>query len=510
MLTGINNPVQVTVPANQQLAQLTSQFFGTGPIPATVAWFQATSSTDGLTGFFLFVNGTVTEFDGADLPVSTESIVFNQIRVDSGSATELNIINPGSATASLQLQLVSPDSSPISKSLSLPPKGVLRQDAGTLFGVSQTSAGSYVKVISDVEIAGFEFVRTLGGDLLGLNAQPAGDQLTSLYFPQMAVLDPWKTELGLVNYANHPVIVTISAFTGDGVLFGTNVLQNNPVTRIMAAGGSLFEDVETMFGFLGESVQQGWLVAESTSAAINGFISYGIPGTGSVASVTSSVKGQKRALFSHIATTSGFFTGVALLNSGRLATNVRILAITPSGEVLGSYNTALQPGQRLSQLIDQLIPEAAGLDGGLIWVKSDSPVHLTSIFGNPTVLANIPPQEAPESYAPDSGLPSVKVTPTLAILQLNQSQPFQLTGLEGTVVWNVNGVSGGGSTTGTITSGGIFEAPAAVPDPQTLTVTAQVDGQTAGASVDVLEKENLLISLAVVQSVAYLGSLIRR
>jgi hypothetical protein len=227
-----------------------------------------------------------------------------------------------------------------------------------------------------------------------------------------------------------------------------------------------------------------------------------------VASVAASSTGQKRALFSHIATSGGFFTGVALLNSGQLATNVRLLAITPTGDVLGSYNTVLQPGQRLSQLIDQLIPLATGLNGGFIWVKSDSPIHLTSVFGNPTVLANISPQEASESYAPDSNLPPIQVTPSLAVLQLGQSQPFTVTGLEG-VGWTVNGVSGGSDNTGSVTGTGIYEAPDTVPEQQVITVIAESEGQTAGASVDILKKENLLIGTAIIQSMAYLGSLDR-
>jgi hypothetical protein len=56
------------VPANQQLVGLTTEFFAGSPDPATVGWFQVTSPTEDLTGFFLFVNGAVTEFDGADLP----------------------------------------------------------------------------------------------------------------------------------------------------------------------------------------------------------------------------------------------------------------------------------------------------------------------------------------------------------------------------------------------------------------------------------------------------------
>ena len=312
--------------------------------------------------------------------------------------------------------------------------------------------------------------------------------------------------MNLVNTSEQSVILTLSVFQENGFLFDTGDLENNPVVRTLAGGASLSEDLETMFGFTGESFQQGWLLVESTSAAINGSISYGF--SGSVASVTASAAGRKRALFSHIATDGGFFTGVALLNSGQLATNVRLLAITPAGEVLGSYNTVLQPGQRLSRLIDQLIPQATGVDGGLIWVKSDSPVHLTSVFGNPTVLANIPPQQAPESYEPDSNLPPVVMTPALAVLQLGQSQPFQITGLED-VEWNVNGIAGGSENAGSVTGSGIYEAPEAVPEQQVLTVIAEAEGQAAGASVDILQKENLLISNAIVQSVAYLGSLDR-
>ena len=506
VMTGIQNPVQVVVPANAQLAQLTSEYFGAGPDPGTIAWFQATTTTDGLSGFFLFVNGTVTEFDGADTPVSGAGIVFNRIGVDSVSSTELNIINPGAASASLVVELVSSGSSPILMPLSLAAMGVAQLDVATFFGVSEVSSDSYVKVTSDVEIAGFEFVRTVGQDLLGLNAQPAEDQLSNLYFPQLAVLGPWETELNLVNTSEQSVILTLSVFQENGFLFDTGDLENNPIVRTLDGGASLSEDVEAMFGFTGDSVQQGWLLVESTSAAINGSISYGL--AGSVASVAASATGQKRALFSHIATSGGFFTGVALLNSGQLATNVRLLAITPGGEVLGSYNTVLQPGQRVSQLIDQLIPQATGLDGGLIWVKSESPIHLTSVFGNPTVLANIPPQQAPESYEPDSGLAPVAMTPALAVLQLGQSQPFQITGLED-VEWNVNGVAGGSETAGSVTGSGIYEAPEAVPETQVLTVIAESEGQAAGASVDILQKEDLLISSAIVQSVAYLGSLDR-
>ncbi|MEE8348744.1 MAG: hypothetical protein V3R94_04185, partial [Acidobacteriota bacterium] len=147
-----------------------------------------------------------------------------------------------------------------------------------------------------------------------------------------------------------------------------------------------------------------------------------------------------------------------------------------------------------------------GQNGGIIWVKSDLPVHLTSIFGDATVLANIPPQPAPDSYQPDLGLEIFQVTPSLAVVQPEQEQAFGVTEA-GSATWKVNDLPGGNAEVGIITPEGVYQAPLVVPDPRVLTITAEMTGQTAGASVDVLEKESLLSSSSIVQSVVFLGSL---
>ncbi|MDA2923364.1 hypothetical protein MYX65_01700 [Acidobacteria bacterium AH-259-L09] len=507
---GFQNPVEIVIPPNQQISKLTSELFGGTLDPAVMGWFQATSPVDGLTGFFLFLNSSATLFDGADLPVAERRIVFNQVRLDSGYSTELNIVNPGSALADLQLVVVRPDLAPVSRRLDIPGKGVLRFDASLLFGSVEVPAGSYILVSSNVNVAGFEAVRMPDGDAFGLNALSASQQLTDLFFPQMVVLGPWKTELGLVNYSTRSVIVTVSAFQPDGSLYDQTHLKNNPVTRGLEPGKSLLEDVESMFGFSGEETLEGWILVESTSTAINGYLTYGIPETGSLAALPGSAQGLTRAVFSHLATAFGFFTGMAVLNPGELATDLRILAMKPSGEVLGLFDTVLQPRQRLSKLITELVPEASGQAGGLIWISADLPVHLTALFGTANILANISPQPAPESFLPDAGLPSLKVTPPLAIVQPNNSQTFQAEGAaQEAIVWRVNGAEGGNESVGTISLEGVYQAPPTVPSPQVVTISAEAIGRAGGASVDVLDKQTLFTSLSVVQSVAYLGSLER-
>jgi uncharacterized repeat protein (TIGR01451 family) len=509
--SGFQNPVPVTVRANQQFSRQATELFGSSLDPSKIGWFQATSSVDELTGFFLFLNGPpITLFDGADLPESAAKIIFNKIQIDSGSSSELNIINPSGASTDVEIQLVGPDSSRLSeKTLTLPPKGIVRLDAASFFAVTTIPDGTYVSASSEAEIAGFEFVKSANGDLLGLNARNAAEQLSTLYFPQMAVLGPWKTELGLVNYSGQASILTISAYKPDGTLYGAENLKNNPVTLGLESGHSLRADVETMFGFSGNAALDGWIKIESTSAAINGYVTYGMPSVGSVAAVASAAVGRTKAIFSHIATTQNYYTGVAVLNSGTLAANVRIMALRPDGQVLGSFDTVLQPRQRISRLIDQYIPAAANQSGGIIWVSGDAPVYLTSLFGSVAdpILANIPPQGASDSYRPDAGRLSLKLSPSLTSLSVGSVQNFSIQGGSGTFVWKVNGIAGGNSTFGTINPTGSYRAPSSIPSPLPATVTAEQGAQIVGASVDIQPRALTITGLGLVQSVVYLSSL---
>jgi len=507
--TGVTNPAKITVPANQQAAKLTYELFGRSIDPATIAWVQGTSPVNEVTGFFLFLNSSVTVMDGADLPTATQKAVFNLVRVDSGYSTELNIVNPGDKAANAQLQLAGSGLTPVSKPLSIPAKGMVRADVATLFDSADIPTAAYIIVDSDVELAGFELIKSPSGDGVGLNARRGADRLTSLYFLQLSVLGPNKTQLGVVNYSDVPVILTISAYKPDGSLYDAAYLKNNPVTRTLVVGGSLREDVASMFGFSGTQSLDGWLLVRSTSDAINGYITCANASTGAAAAVASSAQGPTRAIFSHIAAASPFSTGLSLLNSGTLASNVRVLALKPTGEILGTFDTVLQPNQRFNKSVGtaDLLPEAAGQTGGFLWVKSDLPIYMSCLIGSDKSSANIPPQDTPDSYNPDTGVPALKLKPSLAIVPPGTSQRFQIEGSISNPVWKVNGVAGGSASTGTVSTSGVFTAPRSVPARQVVTITAESTKQAAGASADVLDKQPYSSDLKVLQSVAYLDLL---
>ncbi len=108
---------------------------------------------------------------------------------------------------------------------------------------------------------------------------------------------------------------------------------------------------------------------------------------------------------------------------------------------------------------------------------------------------------------------SVTVGPPTASVTIGATQQFTATVTNATntaVTWQVNGVAGGNATVGTISSGGLYTAPASVPSPATVTVTAvsQADSsKTATASVTVTASAAISVSVTPsTQSVAVNGT----
>ncbi|HTS12366.1 MAG TPA: hypothetical protein VMH00_09635 [Candidatus Limnocylindrales bacterium] len=97
-------------------------------------------------------------------------------------------------------------------------------------------------------------------------------------------------------------------------------------------------------------------------------------------------------------------------------------------------------------------------------------------------------------------LVSVAIQPTTASLFLGQTQQFTptVTGSSNTsVTWSVNSISGGNSTLGTITSAGLYTAPATLPSNSSVTITAvSVADSQASASAIVSLKDDIAVSVS--------------
>jgi uncharacterized protein (DUF1800 family) len=82
---------------------------------------------------------------------------------------------------------------------------------------------------------------------------------------------------------------------------------------------------------------------------------------------------------------------------------------------------------------------------------------------------------------PDGGSTGVTVTPATATVRAGANEAFAATMSSSTnnsVTWSVNSVAGGNASTGTIDANGMYTAPASLPSPNTITVTATSSADT--------------------------------
>ncbi len=104
------------------------------------------------------------------------------------------------------------------------------------------------------------------------------------------------------------------------------------------------------------------------------------------------------------------------------------------------------------------------------------------------------------STAPNPA-PAVNITPQQATLAINQNLSFNVSVLNASstaVSWQVNNVPGGNATIGTVNSSGTYSAPAGVPNPATVKVTAILQANSsafAAASVTIVPPLSLSPSL---------------
>jgi hypothetical protein len=91
--------------------------------------------------------------------------------------------------------------------------------------------------------------------------------------------------------------------------------------------------------------------------------------------------------------------------------------------------------------------------------------------------------------------PMVTVSPATANVQEGSTQQFTATVTNSsttTVAWQVNGVTGGNSSVGTIDSTGLYTAPLVVPSPASITITAALQGSATVSG-------NAIVTITAVQ-----------
>jgi hypothetical protein len=167
---------------------------------------------------------------------------------------------------------------------------------------------------------------------------------------------------------------------------------------------------------------------------------------------------------------------VTLTSTGTVPVTINGATLTGAGFTLlgAGFPATLNPSQATTLNVE-FDPTAVGTATGQLTITSNSSTNGTAVIGlSGTGTAAV----------------AVAVTPTSVSTTVGATQQFaaSVTGTSNTAVtWTASGTGCSGATCGTISSSGLYTAPAAVPSPATVTITAtSASDPTKSASAAVI------------------------
>src|SRR6185369_2681636 len=220
---GVRNPITLKIPAGGQAAKLFPEIFGLATFDG---WVEATSSSTGLTGFFLNGNTALTDLDGAGVVDAAAEFNFPFVAQDAITRTELTIVNVNSDATTATVTLYAKNGQPLgTKDLPLAARGLIRQDVKTIFPDVDVTVASHAKVRSPRPLVGHEVVSNYQisasaprRESIALSALQATSE-TTYVLPQFATGNGWLSVIGIVNGAGVGQEITLSAYKEDGTLW---------------------------------------------------------------------------------------------------------------------------------------------------------------------------------------------------------------------------------------------------------------------------------------------------
>jgi hypothetical protein len=397
---GITNPVTRRLERGEQLPIMDRELFGTRANgPDATGWVKIESDVASVTGFFLMLNGRLSELDGADMygsPVA--SFVFPEINED--GFTKINIGNPNDSDAALILSLMGADGSLRAQSTrTVPANGALVADLFLdIFPGSAVDATDYVRVSSTRTVLPYQVMGDLSGhgtgasDFQSLHGQSASDSATRLYCPQYIVGDTWRSTVSLVNLETVPGDISVSFIGEDGIQIGaTRVVHVEPLGKVRIDDPTFFEP------FMPVGIRQGYLSITSGNARLTGSVVFGDAARQTHSTALPLVKFlSQNIVFSHIASDDKYYTGVAVVNPNWIDAHVTIECFSGDGKTMGTSTITIPANQRLSAVLTEIFPSLVGspLYSGYFKISSDVGVASFSVFGTHDLqlLSAIPPQ----------------------------------------------------------------------------------------------------------------------
>lgn len=392
----LSNPAARMLRPGAQMPAVDTEIFGrTLSEKGILGWLKLESTSSRIAAMFLAFTSSLLAIDGADVAAAT-STAFVLPEIDGAGSTDLHIVNPGSAGATVTFEIVNasgvPRTAPIVRTIA--PQGALVESVGGMFGEGLAEDSDYVRVSANRGVVPLEYLSRDADYAAALRGQDGARGATVLYAPQYASGGPdWRTALSIVNLETASGEVTLELFGDDGSRIGS--ARSVPIAgrgKVRIEDASFFADAS--------SLKQGYVRVTSSGPRLAGSAVFGDPG-GSRFRAALPLVGQLESavVFGQAASDATWYTGVAFLNPGPAAANIRLELFDAAGALVASRAEPLPAGHRRSRLLTEHFATLVGQNrsSGYIKLVSDAPIASFALFGTQalTALSAIPPQIVP-------------------------------------------------------------------------------------------------------------------
>jgi hypothetical protein len=255
--------------------------------------------------------------------------------------TFFNVLNPGLASADLTMEAFDANGYYLGASAKISRLKINEQLSGSpsdYFGPEIVSKAAWYKLTSSMPLTGFEVFGREKGALAGFPL-PGADS-NQLYLPHVAEDEQWWTGVSFVCAGTR-----LSEFHLEARDLTGRVLAEASWPKYLGPGE---KTVDVISGYFGWDFPAGiqWVSVRSDSP-ITGFELFGTRDFQMMAAVPALTKGAKKFYFPHVATTDGWWTGIAMLNTDTRSGALRLTAYGEEGKALAvSRSISLGPGER--------------------------------------------------------------------------------------------------------------------------------------------------------------------
>ncbi len=400
------NPRVIELQAGEQMAFTAAELLQAAPGQTIQGWLDLDTDQTSIAGFFLTGDRQVRRLDGGvilvDLP---QASIVPGVEFRDGFQMELTVLNSNLSGISTDVTLADSAGEVVEQVTQVVNAGAVFRnflidpdpDDDTTEGLFDpdllTEGETYYLVVSASQ-GTFAYLRSFDAERMAAISGfpvlgPDAEVFDRLLVPQVVTFGGTETRVHLVNLSAETANLSLRLRDADGMELAA------PVEFELESGHSRSEELAELFQLAEQGAPvQGWLEAVSDQEGLVGSVEIQLFSGRAMTAFPMLGTAADRLVFAHVAEGSGFSTGIALLNSGSEPATATVTVHAAGGEVVGTQDVALQPGQRISQLLRDLVGPLPVLDGGYVLVVSDQPLQGLELFytDDQEVLAVVPAQ----------------------------------------------------------------------------------------------------------------------